>query len=108
MPGRACAVYQGGLEGWHWSTCAAVDPTVAVEALRRFAEVCRDPELGSAARYTVAVLLEQAGTEDCDQAQAWLERQRELAIHDPKLRDLAPLSGLPNLVSLDLRETFGE
>ena len=74
-----------------------------------FAEVCREAEAGSATRLTVEVLLEQAGTKDCEVAQEWLlqlERMKLVGgIIDSKLSDLTPLENLMNIKELTIEDT---
>ena len=46
------------------------------QPLPAFTAHCRGAATGSEARATVALILEQAGTEDCAAAQQWLESRR--------------------------------
>ena len=71
-----------------------------------FAEICREAEAGSAARYTVELLLERARTEDCQTAQERLQDRDRLAFsHKGDLTDLTPLAGLPHLEELNITRT---
>lgn len=78
-----------------------------------FAEFCRAAAEGSAARLTVAVLLERVDTEACPMAGWRLNQLKVLRLVQPsevfqlgfdtkKVSDLAPLAQLHNLTELDI------
>ena len=84
-----------------------------------FAEFCRAAAAGSAARLTVAVLLERVDTEACAMAEWRLNQLRVLRLVQPsevfqlgfdtnKVSDLAPLAQLHNLRELDIGFTSVE
>ncbi|MEQ9000490.1 MAG: leucine-rich repeat domain-containing protein [Coleofasciculus sp. B1-GNL1-01] len=58
--------------------------------------------LSDETRKTVYILLEQAGTSDCSQADATLLSRTELQLWDNSITDISPLAGLSNLTVLNL------
>ncbi len=68
-----------------------------------FADWCKHKDsLLPAARHTVEVLLEQAGTSDCDQAKKVLSNLTKLNLSTNQITDITPLSRLTNLTELYL------
>jgi internalin A len=70
---------------------------------RTFADWCRDkafliPEV----KYTVEVLLKEAGTTECDVAYRKLSSIEELDLSNNKISDIKPLQSLTNLTRLYL------
>jgi len=70
---------------------------------RTFADWCRDkafliPEV----KYTVEVLLKEAGTTECDVAYRKLSSIEELYLSNNKISDIKPLQSLTNLTRLYL------
>ena len=71
--------------------------------LSSFADWCKHKNcLTREARHTVEMLLEIAGTSDCDEAQKVLLNLTELHLNENQITDINPLSGLTNLTLLDL------
>ncbi len=60
--------------------------------------------LSDEAQKTVEVLLEKAGTSDCEQASVNLSSRTELNLYGNQIKDVTPLSGLTNLTELNLGE----
>ncbi|MEQ8969030.1 MAG: leucine-rich repeat domain-containing protein [Coleofasciculus sp. C1-SOL-03] len=58
--------------------------------------------LSDETRKTVYILLEQAGTSNCEQADATLLSRTELQLWDNSITDISPLAGLSNLTELFL------
>ena len=83
-------------------------PTYAVPlkettTLRSFADWCLNREsLSPDAKHTVEVLLQKAGTNQCDRASKQLSTLTELSLSFNEISDLKPLSNLTNLTALDL------
>ena len=68
-----------------------------------FADWCKHKDsLSEAARYTVEVLLELAGTSDCTEAEKVLLNLTELHLEYNQITNITPLSALTNLTTLDL------
>jgi len=68
-----------------------------------FIDWCLNKEtLSSEARYTVEVLLEQAYTYECEDANRSLASRTNLWIFDERISDLTPLQSLTHLTQLDL------
>jgi internalin A len=68
-----------------------------------FADWCKHKDsLSEEARHTVEVLLKEAGTSDCNEAEKVLSNLTELYLYDNPITDLTPLSGLTNLTELHL------
>jgi internalin A len=71
--------------------------------LSSFADWCKHKHrLTKEARHTVGMLLEIAGTSDCDEAQKVLLNLTELHLNENQITDINPLSALTNLTLLDL------
>lgn len=74
------------------------------DEFQRFGYWCeRRESLTSDARHTVEVLLEVAGTLECDRADEILTNLTELDLKSRQIVNLEPLSTLTNLTRLDLR-----
>ena len=58
--------------------------------------------LSKSARHTVEVLLKEAGTSDCNEAEKVLSNLTELYFYNNPITDITPLSALTNLTSLSL------
>jgi len=68
-----------------------------------FADWCKHKDsLSESARHTVEVLLKQAGTCDCNEANRVLSNLTELHLPSHKITDITPLSGFTNLTRLHL------
>ena len=71
--------------------------------LSSFADWCLHKDsLSESARHTVEVLLKQAGTCDCNEANRVLSNLTELHLPSHKITDITPLSGFTNLTRLHL------
>jgi len=71
--------------------------------LSSFAEWCKHKDsLSEEAIYTVEVLLNKAGTSDCNEADRILSNLTELNLNYKEITDITPLSALTNLTSLNL------
>jgi internalin A len=71
--------------------------------LSSFAEWCKHKDsLSEEAIYTVGVLLNKAGTSDCNEADRILSNLTELNLNWKEITDITPLSALTNLTSLNL------
>ncbi|MFP4122225.1 leucine-rich repeat domain-containing protein [Coleofasciculus sp.] len=82
-----------------WEVAQAANPSLGSS----FKEWCLNKtSLSAEARKTVEVLLEEAGTSDCKQADENLSSRTELFLYDNKITDVSPLSGLTNLTVLYL------
>ena len=70
---------------------------------RTFADWCRQKaDLNPEAKHTVEVLLQQAGTTECEAANQTLSSLRALVLRDHQISDIKPLESLTNLTSLFL------
>ena len=70
---------------------------------KTFIEYCQQKStLPQETKDTVEVLLEKAGTQDCQQANRTLSSLTELRLLTKQISDLKPLSGFTNLTNLDL------
>jgi internalin A len=70
---------------------------------KSFAQWCQQKDSASAAtRHTIDVLLQEAGTKDCNVADRQLRNLTELDLSINQLVDLQPLAGLTNLKELRL------
>ena len=68
-----------------------------------FADWCdHHDRLTSEAQHTVETLLEEAGTQECNQAEDRLTHLIELDLNFKQIVDVAPLATLTNLTELDL------
>jgi internalin A len=71
--------------------------------LSSFADWCKHKNrLTKEARHTVEILLEIAGTSDCDEAQKVLLNLTELHLNKNQITDITSLSALTNLTELNL------
>ena len=71
--------------------------------LSSFAEWCKHKDsLSEEAIYTVEMLLNKAGTSDCNEADRILSNLTELNLNYKEITDITPLSALTNLTSLNL------
>lgn len=84
-------------------------PTTAIstqehkQSIQNFSSLCKQKHiLSKETRYTVEVLLQKAGTQDCDRAQQQLNKQQVLDLSAHKISDLLPLAKLTNLKELYL------
>ena len=84
-------------------------PTLAVPTKRNhkpipsFTQLCKQKEsLPKQTQYTVKVLLQKAGTNNCDRAQEKLRKIEILDLSSHKISDLSPLAQLTNLRELYL------
>jgi internalin A len=86
--------------GCGWGITQAAEPSLGSS----FEEWCKQKaSLSAEARRTVELLLEQAGTSDCEVAANNLSSRTELTIYGLRpIIDLAPLAGLTNLKNLHL------
>jgi internalin A len=70
---------------------------------KTFTQWCQERNsVPAATKLTIDLLLKQADTQDCKQADAKLSILTELNLNDAKISDLQPLSSLTKLKSLDL------
>lgn len=70
---------------------------------KSFTQWCQQSNSVSAAtKQTIDLMLEKAGTQNCQQADAKLSRLSELYLSDRNIRDLQPLASLTNLKALFL------
>jgi len=68
-----------------------------------FADWCKHKDsLSESARHTVEMLLEKAGTSDCDEAGKVLSNLSRLNLYNNQITDITPLSALTNLRALHL------
>src|SRR4028119_1277847 len=68
-----------------------------------FAHWCRQKDsLSPEAKHTVEVLLEEAGTTECDAADRTLSSLTELNLNFKEISDIKPLASLTNLTKLSL------
>jgi internalin A len=78
-------------------------PTNQPINLSSFAEWCKHKNsLSEEAIYTIEVLLNKAGTSDCNEAERILSHLTELNLNWKEITDITPLSALTNLTSLNL------
>ena len=100
----ACSAIVLALSGNKLSARAA-DPQLG-NSKRTFADWCRQKaDLSPETKHTVDVLLEQAGTNDCDAADRKLSSLTELFFEFKKISDIKPLASLTNLTRLGLSNT---
>ena len=70
---------------------------------RTFADWCRQKaDLSPEAKHTVEVLLQKAGTTECDAANQRLSSRTGLILEDTQISDIKPLESLTNLTVLYL------
>lgn len=85
--------------GWGWGITEAAEPSQGSS----FQEWCQQQaSLSDEARKTVEVLLEAAGTSDCERADENLSSLTELGLSFYQITDVSPLSQLTNLEVLGL------
>ncbi|MEG4572110.1 leucine-rich repeat domain-containing protein, partial [Microcoleus sp. N3A4] len=71
---------------------------------KTFAEWCREKDsLSSEAKHTVDMLLQQAGTTECDGANQKLSLLTELNLSFNQISDIKPLESLTNITELNLQ-----
>ena len=72
-------------------------------SMQNFTHLCQKKDsLPKQTKYTVKVLLEKAGTQDCDRAEKKLKKLRVLDLSSHDISDLSPLAQLTNLRELYL------
>lgn len=87
------------LSGWGWGATQAAEPSLGSS----FKQWCQQQaSLSAEARKTVEVLLEEAGTRDCERAAKDLLSRTRLFLENDQITDISPLSGLTNLTELYL------
>jgi internalin A len=87
------------LSSWGWAVTQAAEPSLRSS----FEEWCQQKaSLSAEARKTVEVLLEEAGTNDCELAANNVSSRTELYLSGNEITDLRPLAGLTNLKTLQL------
>lgn len=87
------------LSSWGWAVTQAAEPSLRSS----FEEWCQQKaSLSAEARKTVEVLLEEAGTNDCELAANNVSSRTELYLSGNEITDLRPLAGLTNLRGLIL------
>lgn len=70
---------------------------------RTFDDWCREKaSLSPETKHTVEVLLEKAGTTECEAADRQLSLLTELTLYNNQISDIKPLASLTNLTALDL------
>jgi len=96
-----CAGFVLGLTA---AIALSLQPSIARERNdNRFSQWCeRRANLSAGAKRTVEVLLEIAGTSECNAAEEKLLAMSDLSIVQKELTDLSPLSSLTHLTSLSL------
>lgn len=68
-----------------------------------FSSLCKQKHtLSKETKYTIKILLQKAGTQNCNLAEERLEKRRILDLSSHKISDLSPLSRLTNLTELYL------
>lgn len=73
------------------------------KSIKSFSQWCKSKHtLPKETKHTVRVLLQKAGTTDCDSAERKLKKQRILDLSSNNISDLAPLAQLTNLTELYL------
>ncbi len=90
------------------SSCpAGAAPVQHTTNHKTFADWCLNKaNLSRETKYTVDVLLELAGTTDCQQADKVLSTRTSVSVNDDqdRIADLKPLSNLTNLTRLSLKD----
>mgnify|MGYP001791602630 FL=1 len=72
-------------------------------SIQSFSQWCKSKHsLPKETEHTVKVLLQKAGTTDCDRAEKKLRKQQVLDLSSHKISDLSPLAQLTNLTELYL------
>jgi internalin A len=73
------------------------------KSIKSFSQWCKSKHtLPKETKHTVKVLLQKAGTTDCDRAERKLNKQQVLDLSSHKISDLSPLAQLTNLRELYL------
>lgn len=68
-----------------------------------FSSLCKQKHtLNRETQYTIKILLQKAGTQNCDRAEIILNKRKILDLSSHKISDLSPLSRLTNLTELYL------
>ena len=84
---------------WGWGVTQANEPSPGSS----FKEWCQQKaSLSAETRKTVEVLLDEAGTKDCELAAKNLSSRTELSLPEAPITDLSPLAALTNLKGLYL------
>ena len=77
---------------------AKAEETRSGNSGRTFADWCRQKaDLSPEVKHTVEVLLEKAGTTECDEANQKLSSLANLSLEDNQISDIKPLASLTNL-----------
>ena len=96
-----CSAIALALSGSGLSACGA--ETRSGNSRQTFAYWCRQKDsLSPEAKHTVEVLLEEAGTTECDEADRTLSSLTELQLYNNQISDIKPLASLTNLTWLSL------
>ena len=96
-----CSAIALALSGSGLSAKAA--ETRSSNSRQTFADWCRQKaDLSPEAKHTVDVLLEQAGTTECDAANQTLSSLTEINLSGNEISDIKPLASLTNLIRLFL------
>ncbi|MEO1375449.1 MAG: leucine-rich repeat domain-containing protein [Cyanobacteria bacterium J06635_10] len=75
------------------------------ESIKSFSQSCKQKDsLPKDTKYTVEILLKQAGTQNCTSAEQILNKQGGLTLSGNQISDLSPLKGLTNLMTLILKD----
>jgi len=81
---------------------ADVDPIYSI-VFSSFAGWCKHfDRLSEAAKHTIHVLLDKAGTSDINEANRWLLNKKELDLSRSEISDITPLTSLNHLTHLNL------
>ncbi len=93
----------GLLTGCKIKSASVTTDLAPQQPTKSFLQLCQQKDsLATPTKLTIDVLLNEAGTNDCQQANVKLERMTELDLYKNKISDLSPLSGFTNLNILDL------
>lgn len=71
-------------------------------SVKSFSQWCKSKHIPKETQHTVKVLLQKAGTSDCDRAEKKLSKRQILDLSAHKISDLSPLAKLTNLKELYL------
>ncbi|MEM6399526.1 MAG: leucine-rich repeat domain-containing protein [Cyanobacteria bacterium P01_D01_bin.116] len=73
------------------------------QSIKSFSSLCKQKHaLSEETKYTINILLQQAGTVDCDRAERKLNKRQILDLSSHQISDLSPLAPLTNLTELYL------
>ena len=73
------------------------------ESIKSFSQWCKQKDsLPKDTKYTVEILLNEAGTSDCTSAEQFLDKRQILNLQCNQISDLSPLAGLTILTKLTL------